>query len=92
MTSLILFTLVFCSCSNTRKEYYPSGILKSVVHVREGKYYGKSLYYYPTGDIELECFYKDNLLQGPLVRYYSYKKKKEVQNYDKGNLDGLSTT
>jgi antitoxin component YwqK of YwqJK toxin-antitoxin module len=91
---LFLFLLVFVlsSCRDEKKEYDRSGKLKSVVHIRGGKYYGKAVFYYPTGDLQLECFYKDNLLQGPLIRYYTYfNKKKEEQNYDKGNLDGLST-
>jgi antitoxin component YwqK of YwqJK toxin-antitoxin module len=88
---LFLAVFIFTSCSNAVKEYYPDGKLKSVVHMKGGKYYGRSVYYNPSGDIQLECFYKDNLLQGPLIRYFNYKKKKDEQNYDKGNLDGLST-
>jgi antitoxin component YwqK of YwqJK toxin-antitoxin module len=84
-----MFTMV--SCRDAKKEYWPNGKLKSVVHIRGGKYYGKAVFYQPTGDYQLVCFYKDNLLQGPLIRYYSYNKKKELQNFDKGNLDGLST-
>ncbi|MCX6248881.1 MAG: hypothetical protein NTW10_14235 [Bacteroidetes bacterium] len=89
---LLGFLLLFPSCKDTKKEYYPDGTLKSVVHVRGGKYYGKAVFYSPNGDIQLECFYKEGILQGPLIRYYPLKKKKELQNYDKGNLDGLSTT
>ena len=91
---LVLFLLAFfiTSCRDAKNEYYPDGKLKSVVHVRGGEYYGKAIYYLPSGDIELECFYKDNLLQGPLIRFFRFNKKKEVQNYDKGKLDGLSTT
>lgn len=59
--------------------------------MKGGKYSGKSEYYSPAGDLQLECYYKDNLLQGPLIRYYRYNKKKEEQNYEKGNLDGMST-
>jgi antitoxin component YwqK of YwqJK toxin-antitoxin module len=90
---LFIIPLVFIlfSCKDTKKEYWPDGKLKSVVHIRGGKYYGKAVFYNPTGDLQLECFYKENLLQGPLIRYYRYNKKKEQQNFDKGNLDGLST-
>ncbi len=90
---LFIFPLVFMlfSCRDAKKEYWPNGKLKSVVHVHGGKYHGKAMFYNPTGDLQLECFYKDNLLQGPLIRYYTFNKKKEQQNYDKGNLDGLST-
>jgi antitoxin component YwqK of YwqJK toxin-antitoxin module len=90
---LFLFPFVFTlfSCKDVKKEYWQDGKLKSVVHIRGGKYYGKSVFYNPTGDLQLECFYKNNLLQGPLIRYYRYNKKKEQQNFDKGNLDGLST-
>ncbi len=91
LVSLFCLIIIFSSCGNARKEYYPDGKLKSIVHIKGGKYYGKSVYYYSSGDIQLECFYKNNLLQGPLIRYYHYNKKKEEQNYDKGNLDGLST-
>jgi antitoxin component YwqK of YwqJK toxin-antitoxin module len=90
---LIVFSLAFLlySCREAKKEFYSNGKLKSVVHVKGGKYYGKALFYYHTGDIQLECFYKDDLLQGPLIRYYTLNRKKEAQNYDKGELDGLST-
>jgi len=90
---LFIFPLIFVlfSCRDAKKEYWPDGKLKSIVHIRGGKYYGKAVFYHPTGDLQLECFYKDNLLQGPLIRYYTFNKKKEEQNYDKGNLDGLST-
>jgi antitoxin component YwqK of YwqJK toxin-antitoxin module len=86
-----LAAFIFTSCREVKKEYYPDGKLKSIVHYRGGKYYGKATFFYPTGDKQLECFYKENLLQGPMISYYIYNKKKEVQNYDKGNLDGLST-
>ena len=90
---LFVFPLVFIffSCREEKKDYWPNGKLKSVVHVRGGKYFGKALFYLPSGNLQLECFYKDNLLQGPLIRYYAYNKKREQQNFDKGNLDGLST-
>lgn len=90
---LFIFPLVFMlfSCRDAKNEYWPNGKLKSVVLIRGGKYYGKAVFYYPTGDLQLECFYKDNLLQGPLIRYYTYNKKKEQQNFDKGTLNGLST-
>jgi antitoxin component YwqK of YwqJK toxin-antitoxin module len=95
-SSLLLFffafAIIFSSCRNAREEYYSNGKLKSVIHIRGGKYYGKAVYYYPNGDVQLECFYKDDILQGPLIRYYTLGRKKEQQNYDKGNLDGLSTT
>jgi len=88
---ILPFVILLSACSDTKKEYFPNGVLKSVVHVRDGKYYGKALFYNSSGDLQLECFYKDNLLQGPLIRYFHYLKKKEEQNYDKGNLDGLCT-
>jgi antitoxin component YwqK of YwqJK toxin-antitoxin module len=88
---LLPLVIMLFSCGNAKKEYYMDGKLKSVVHIRKGKYYGKALFFNSIGDLQLECFYKNNLLQGPLIRYYNYNKKKEEQNYDKGNLDGLST-
>jgi len=88
---LILLSIVLFSCTYAKNEYYGNGKLKSVVHMKGGKYSGKSVYYNAEGDLMLECFYTNNLLQGPLIRYYHYNKKKEVDNYDNGNLNGLST-
>ena len=89
---LLPLVLILFSCSDAKKEYYANGKLKSIVHVRNGKYHGKALFYDQSGNLQLECFYKDNLLQGPLLRFFPLNKKKEEQNYDKGNLDGLCTT
>jgi antitoxin component YwqK of YwqJK toxin-antitoxin module len=56
------------------------------------KYEGRSVYYFEAGGIQLECNYKNNVLQGPMIRYWSFNRKKDEQNYDKGNLDGVSTS
>jgi antitoxin component YwqK of YwqJK toxin-antitoxin module len=90
---LIIVALAFFpSCTKVKKEYWTNGQIKSEVHMKGDNYQGKAVYYFESGGIQLECFYKDNLLQGPFIRYWAFNKKKDEQNYEKGNLDGLSTT
>jgi antitoxin component YwqK of YwqJK toxin-antitoxin module len=89
---IFLLSIVLVSCRDVQKTYWPNGKLKSVVHLKGNIYHGKAQYYSSTGQIQLECAYQDNQLQGPLIRFYTFSRKKEEQHYSKGVLDGLSTT
>jgi len=91
-TLLIIIPILFLiSCRDVEKTYWPNGKVKSVIHMKGSLYHGKAEYFSATGELLLACAYQNNLLQGPLIRYYALNKKKEEQHYSKGSLDGLST-
>jgi uncharacterized protein len=89
---LILLPVFFlASCQDVKKTYWPGGKVKSVVHMKGTLYHGKAEYFSESGDLQLVCTYRDNLLEGPLIRYYPHNRKKEEQRYSRGKPDGLST-
>jgi uncharacterized protein len=86
---LLLFLLV-SGCSRTRKEYYPSGALKSEISMKNGEYSGRSVYYYENGKPMMSCSYIHNKLDGELYRYFQSGYHRELQTYRDGILHGVS--
>lgn len=86
---LISIALVFlCACTRTKKEFWPGGAKRSEIHVRRGSYEGKATFWYENGKMQLECFYKDNLLDSIMTRWYNTGIRQEVSHYKKNKQDG----
>ena len=84
----IVFSLI-TSCTNTKKEFYPSGAIRSEINTKSGNYQGQAMYYYETGAPMMSCNYKDNKLDGSLMRYYQSGYRKELQTYKGGIMNGV---
>jgi hypothetical protein len=101
----ILF-FVLCSCtseenSSVKREYYPNGKLKSeITYVDDTTKEGKAIFYYESGKVAKESFYKRNMLdslkkeyntEGTLIfKGYYYKGEQIGSNYfyyDNGQLE-----
>jgi len=89
---LLLLLILLSSCKNTKTEYWPNGSLKSEIQMKNKLYHGHAIFWYDNGNKELECYYENNVLQGPKIRYYPSGQKKEEFYYNAGKLDGLSVT
>ncbi len=88
----VLAILFLWSCQNTRKDYYPNGILRSEITIKHGKYHGRALFYYEDGTKQMECFYSDGKLEGPMIRYYNTGRQKESIFYRNNKPDSLCKT
>lgn len=79
-SGLIILLSVLTSCSHTETEYYDNGKVKSEVEMQNGKKNGSSIFYYSSGSKQMECHYKDDLLDGKLSRW-TYRGKLEIESY-----------
>jgi len=85
-----LSILLFVSCTRVATEKWDNGNKKSEITLKGGQRNGPARYWYEDGNIQMECTYKDNLLNGTLTRYYPFPDgtKNEKQNYRNDTLDG----
>jgi len=71
--SCFLFLLIGCSAnreSSIQKEYYKTGVLKSVESYKNEALYGISREYYETGKLKHAVHYEDNVINGMYNTYY----------------------
>jgi antitoxin component YwqK of YwqJK toxin-antitoxin module len=86
---LSFFLLVIWSCTRVSTEYWPNGNVKSTITLKGSKYNGPAAFYYEDGTIQMECNYRNNLLDGRLIRYYSTGMKKEETIYKENKTDSI---
>lgn len=60
------------------------------VRVDKPKYNGKHIEYYPTGQKELEEFYKNNKLSGQRLLWYPNGQLESIQYFKNGKLNGIA--
>ena len=82
--------LILAGCSRVQKEYYPDGELKSEITMSSGKRNGVARYYYESGSVQIECFYRNDTLDSTFTRYYTGEIREISQDYHKGMLHGKS--
>jgi len=67
-------------------------MVKSEVITKNGKYQGKAIIPIMKPEPVMSCTYKDNKLDGILLRYYQSGYRKELQTYKEGILNGVART
>ena len=53
---------------------------------------GHFVYWYENGEKQMACYYRDNILQGPLREWYSSGQPESYQDFSGGLLDGEFTS
>jgi antitoxin component YwqK of YwqJK toxin-antitoxin module len=86
---LFLLLLTATACTRVQTEYWPNGNLKSTVAMRGDSYNGPASWYFEDGTLQMECTYRNNLLEGRLSRYYTTGMKKEEVYYKGNKADSL---
>jgi antitoxin component YwqK of YwqJK toxin-antitoxin module len=66
------------------------GRLLATIPYRQGILEGKSVYYYPSNQIEKELTYRANLQEGESAEYYRSGKLRSKTSYQQGEKQGLS--
>ena len=85
--------MLLISCSNDiRKSYWENGNLKSELRYEDGKLNGKAVWYYENEEKELEAYYKNNVLDGALTRWYKNGHMESESYYQDGKLEGTAVT
>ncbi len=79
---------VFTS-SLIRKEYYPSGKLKSKTRFKDGQLNGVSKEYYESGKIRVEMPFKNGKLNGVQKEYYESGQLESERTYKDGKRNGV---
>ncbi|MEI6456280.1 MAG: hypothetical protein WCO93_08325 [bacterium] len=94
---LASFAYLFCfpfllitACTRVQTEKWPNGNLKSEITMHGGQRNGPARYWFEDGNIQMECIYKDDMLNGNLTRYFAYPEgaREEQQTYINDTLDG----
>ncbi|MEM9823079.1 MAG: toxin-antitoxin system YwqK family antitoxin [Bacteroidota bacterium] len=77
--------------SGTWVTYHPDGNrVKSITNYVSGRKNGLHMEMNDRGQVELQCYYSDDILHGQWTKYkFGSRPEKEV-NYKNGNLDGVS--
>lgn len=92
MRALIFLTiLMFYACTPEKevtKEYYDDGSLKEIFVSKNDLKDGPYRRFYPSGNIEINAFYKDDQLVGMYVEYFETGYVKAVLNVNNGMQDG----
>jgi antitoxin component YwqK of YwqJK toxin-antitoxin module len=89
-TLLILLLITGAACTHTKTESWPNGNKKSEIALNGNNYEGIARYWYEDGTIQMVCTYKNNVLDGPLTRFYTSGFPKEKRLYLNGKLNGKS--
>ena len=77
------------------KDYYLSGQIQmsgTYKSIRPDNKDGHFIYYYENGKKQMECFYDNNVLDGPLNEWYDSGQQKTAQFYKNDDLDGAYTS
>jgi len=80
--------LFFTACSGVKTENWPNGNIKSEITTLHNQRNGPAKYWYEDGTLQMECTYKNNRLEGSLIRYYLKGFKEEQQKYKNDSLNG----
>lgn len=67
--SLFIF-LLFTSCKDIRKDYYPNGTLKQELSYKKGVLDGTSVWYFYGGKKMMECTYKAGKIDGKVTHWF----------------------
>ena len=79
------------SSAEVKKEFYPSGKLKSEQSYINGKLEGTGKGYYESGKLEWEENYKNGKLEGISKGYYEIGKSQAEVNFKNGKKHGILT-
>lgn len=91
MKIIILFlccVALLASCRHTETEYYPNGKVKSVIHYKNKKEDGLSVYYREDGSKALEIEMKNGRKNGKMVRWFSNNVPETTAYYQNDSLEG----
>lgn len=70
------------------KIYHKNGILEMIGTIEDNLNQGKWTYYYQSGQIESEGYFKDDLPTGLWKWYHENGNLKEIGTFEKGNREG----
>lgn len=86
----VSISLTLISCSNTIKEYWSNGNLKTTVnYLNADKSQYKFCEYFDNGQLKVETTYLNGLLEGDYFQYYRNGKLKLVRRFEKGIIKGI---
>lgn len=82
------------SCSDhVKKSFDDTGRLTSILRYNdENQLEGKSEWFFPSGERQMEALYKAGKLYGPQIRYFENGQKQTVTFYKNDLMDSISTT
>lgn len=75
--------------NGSKKFYYPTGELKSIVNYENNKKVGISITYYKTGEKQYEIPYQDGKKQGIVKWFYKNGKLYRETEYHNGKINGF---
>jgi len=84
---ILLYPILCCKCSSrnevvAKKDYYPSGKIRSIVHFKGDKKFGTSISYFEDGVVSSRAFLVDDKFKGKLQFFYPTGKKMREQAFD----------
>jgi antitoxin component YwqK of YwqJK toxin-antitoxin module len=82
---LLLFSFLFISCKDIRKEFYPNGELKQKLSYKNDVLDGPSVWFFQNGKKMMECTYKDGKIEGK-VTHWSFGGNPESEGFYVNNL------
>ncbi|MFC2111871.1 TonB family protein [Bacteroidota bacterium] len=77
------------------EDYFPGGQIQmsgTYKSIRPDNKDGHFIYWHENGKKQMECFYRDNTLHGPLREWYLSGQAESYQEYNGGVLDGEFTS
>jgi uncharacterized protein len=87
----LLLSLLFTSCKDIRKEYYPNGNLKQELTYKKGVLDGPSVWYFQDGKKMMECTYVAGNIEGKMTRWF-YNGNYESEGYYSNNRQNGKST
>src|SRR5579859_3408467 len=82
----IIISMFFYGCqSNLKKEYYPSGKLKSEIPIKNGMKSGKGINYNESGTVSSTAMWANDLLNGENIIYNENGKINQINQYKNGS-------
>jgi antitoxin component YwqK of YwqJK toxin-antitoxin module len=83
--------LLVIACTRVQTEKWPNGNKKSEITMHGGQRNGPAKYWYEDGNIQMECIYKNDRLNGNLIRYFAFPNgsREEQHTYINDTLDGI---
>ena len=73
------------------EDFFPGGTIQmtgTYKSIRPDNKDGHFVYWYENGEKQMDCYYRDNILQGPLREWYSSGQPESYQDFSGGLLDG----
>ena len=67
---IIIACILLFKCSNSEKEYFPNGQIKSEYETEDGKPNGSSILYYENGAVHMKCTFKNGKVDGLVTAFY----------------------